>query len=266
MAYANYHGTSEEQFQIGLSGVTLLNDAETLKLVKDDGVTLTNVTIAEPVNQNHAATRKFSRERCVKIDFSFDGSSAPAAGANTDKYGLCHTSGGAYTAGVLYFDDGTNLVAIAHDDSRLAVNRSGAFSGTVSMLDDHLYIYDVTTDTWTAVGPFDESSLGAVKAVKVDATTSTSSSSVSIPSGSVVVKASLDITTSYPVGTTIELGTSTTPSLFMASNKNRPWRTRLYIVEQMTPITTSAPLTVTIGGSPASGASSSVVLFSTALI
>jgi len=266
MAYMNLHGTSQESFQVGLSGVILLNDSENLKLVKDDGTTLANVTIAEPTAQNHASTRKFSRERCVKIDFGFDGGSAPAAGSNTDKYGLCHTSGGAYTAGVLYFDDGTSLVAITHDDSRLAVNRAGAISGTVSMLDDHLYIYDITTDAWTAVGPFDESSLGAVKAVKVDATTSTSSSSVSIPSGSIVMKASLDVTTSYPVGTTIELGISSSAALFMTSSQNRPFKTRLYIVEQTTMMSTSEPLQVTISGTPASGASSAVILYSKALV
>jgi len=266
MAYFDLHGTSQESFQIGLSGVILQNDSQHLKLVKDDGTTLANLTVAEPTNQAHAVTRKFARERCVKIDFSFDGASAPVAGAHTDQYGICHTSGGAYTAGVLYFDNGTSLEAITHDDSRLAVNRSGLISGTVSMMDDHLYIYDVTTNLWGNVGPFDESSLGAVKAVKVDVTTTTASSSVSIPSGAIVLKAALDITTVYPVGATIEMGTVTTPAMFMASGGNRPSRLGLYIKEQITVTSVSEALRITISGSPVSGGATGVVLFSKSLI
>lgn len=46
----------------------------------------------------------------VKIEFAFAGSSAPAAGANTGKYGYCHTSGGSYTQKQIVYDDGTALV------------------------------------------------------------------------------------------------------------------------------------------------------------
>lgn len=38
------------------------------------------------------------------IEFSFDGSAPPAPGSNTDKAGLCHTSGGSYVAGTKMVD------------------------------------------------------------------------------------------------------------------------------------------------------------------
>ena len=272
--FSKLRGTLESIFQIGKGGKQISSGTTDLSFVDTDGSTLIPVKIGEPTEDHHAASRYWVRSRIPLVTFNFDGSAPPAAGTNINEFGFCHTSGGVYVAGYIYYDDGTSLVQVFREDGSRMINVSGAFSGTAgSFVDDNEYFYDTGTSSWRRVGPLDLSAEGAVKAIKVDITTASVNSTNSMPANSIVQKVILDVTTAYaPAATTINVGTSSDGSLLMttAGNDNDPTATNTYIKEQATDIGGSAsPVVVTIddgsGGAPTAGAGSVIVYFSNPL-
>jgi|GEM_PF-4356220 len=94
---------------------------------------------------------------------------------------------------------------------------------------------------------------GQVFAIRIPVGLVTVSSTASIPAGAVVLRAFLDVTTNYSGGTTIELGTAASPSLFMTTAQNTPTVANLYDNPQDTVNGTTDPLLVTVAGSPGAG-------------
>jgi len=91
-------------------------------------------------------------------------------------------------------------------------------------------------------------------------------SSVStIPAGSVVLRAFLDIQTPYSAGATITLGTAANATLFMAAGDSNPQIANLYDAMQDTANAVTDPMLVTIAGAPAAGAGFACVQYVTPL-
>lgn len=266
----NIIGTLENEFQVGIDGIKLANNSGTEGRLVNDSDVLAPLAVADPTSEDHATTRRYVRRRLVHWSFSFDGGDVGTTinpGDNTGKYGICHTSGGTYNAKQIYYDNGTTLEAVAHEEGRAAVNIGGDFTGTFSASEDNFYTWDTEGDRWVKVGPVDASAEGAMKVIRVVlGTNATYDSTASLPTNSVVHDAQFDVEVGYSVGTTVSLGTPTLPTLFMSTAENKPQLSRLYSVEQVTVMASSEVLRVTISNSPAAGSGSALIKFSEPLV
>jgi hypothetical protein len=88
---------------------------------------------------NELVTWQNQRNASPDIAFAFDGASPPAAGTNTGKHGMCHTTGGAYNAGEIYYDSGTALEIVTVFIG-LKVTTDVAVGGTVGLTAGTLYV------------------------------------------------------------------------------------------------------------------------------
>ena len=106
---------------------------------------------------------------------------------------------------------------------------------------------------------------GTPAVIRIPIALATVSSATNIPSGSVVLRAFLDVTTPYSAGTTIELGTAANAALFMTTAQNTPQSADLYDNPQDTANGATDPLLVTIAGGPSVGAGFACVEYVTPL-
>lgn len=140
------------------------------------------------------------------IEFSFNGGSPPSAGANTGKYGMCHTAGGSYTAGRVYYDTGSALQLIPLVSARIIVT-TDAISGTVSFNADGVYGLEGGT-TWVLKGDGTSPASNTEQCIKVaitHATGASASSTASVPSGAVITRVVCDVTTLFNTAATVQV-------------------------------------------------------------
>jgi hypothetical protein len=109
----------------------------------------------------------------------------------------------------------------------------------------------------------DELAARGTRTIRIPISTATVSSIASIPAGTVVSRAFLDITTAYSVGATISVGTAASPALFITTGENIPQVVALYDFPQDTQNAVADSLLVTIAGGPVSGAGFAFVEYST---
>jgi hypothetical protein len=152
MAKILSEGTLKNRFGIGKANEIGLENSSGLLLVEDNSNNLVYARVkkvndnASP-NANDIATYFDVAGKIVQIGFSFDGASPPSAGANTGLYGFCHTSGGIYNAGEVFFDNGTTLIEVLHC-THLTTGTS--ITGTISLLANGSYALQL--GTWTLKG------------------------------------------------------------------------------------------------------------------
>jgi hypothetical protein len=91
--------------------------------------------------------------------------------------------------------------------------------------------------------------------------TATASSATSIPIGSIIITAQLDVTTPYTAGATISIGQTGSVSEFMAVGDNNPQATGLYETPQDTAAASTNPVLATVAGAPAAGAAQVIVRY-----
>jgi hypothetical protein len=147
------------------------------------------------------------------IGFSFSGGTPPSPGANTGKYGICHTTGGGYTLGNVVYDPGSvALVAIPAEVCR-NLTTEVSVSGTLSMI--QYGNYALQSGAWTLTGDGTSSSSGTVIGIKVPFTHADANayveSTTSIPSGASVLNVRSVITEAFdnpPVITAAVQGSS----------------------------------------------------------
>ena len=197
----------------------------------------------------NSANQADVRSRIAKIKEStsgFDGGSPPAAGTVNDIH-ICHTSGGSYTAGRLYIDDGTTLQEIPPGWYGFMVTDL-AVVGSVNYDANWLY-------SWNGTGWEKECDSGAVTngigLIKVPFSFSTGSvsSSTTIPTNAVVTECIVEITT-IESGVTVAVDVNS--QTVMTTDENDTNYAHSYSVEQTTTITTGDTVNVTLGGVPAS--------------
>jgi hypothetical protein len=70
----------------------------------------------------------------------------------------------------------------------------------------------------------------------------------SIPIGSLVLEATIDITAAYPAGTTMTMGQTGAPTEFQATGNNNPTVPSLYALFQDTIAASTNPALVTVAG------------------
>jgi hypothetical protein len=118
---------------------------------------------------------------------------------------------------------------------------------------------DLATKAYTDAG--DVGASGAVQEIRIAVALVTVSSVTSLPIGSIIVDAQLDITTPYSGGATISLGQTGAVAEFQATTDNLPQATGLYQNMQDTAAASTNPLLVTVVGAPAAGDAQAIVRY-----
>jgi hypothetical protein len=164
----NSLGTLQTTFEIGKSNKTKLKNNSAILELRNTGDSaflifrsLDANSTASPAD-NDAVTFFDLKSSDVLIEFDFDGASAPAGGSNTGKFGFCHTTGGAYTQGRVYYDTGSALLEVKHV-TKLATTT--AITGTISLNANGIYYKQA--GTWTLKGDGASSGTGNKKAIKL---------------------------------------------------------------------------------------------------
>lgn len=94
----------------------------------------------------------------------------------------------------------------------------------------------------------------AVRTIELSVGTDTVWSSVALPANARVVRADIDVTDAYSVGTTIEVGILGDPDLFLAAADSDPEAEDRYVSFLSTSVgSAAAAVLVTVGGAPATG-------------
>ena len=268
--FSNIIGTMKGLFHIGgPSGNVLKNASDGIDIRNSGDTDYQNVSIkqASGADDYHGVNWLDLRDANVLIQFSFDGASAPAAGTNTGTYGICHTSGGAYTAGQVYYDDGTTLRATKiHVGTRITTG--SAVTGTVSLNANGVYAAHSSTApfSWTLKGDGMAGGTGIVKTIEVPIDTSASKSSTSsIPDGAEVLRVLTKITTEYDNAAAIAVIVDGTSDLtIQPTDENDPSVAGMYVSEVEDGAITSdteGPVTVTVSNTPSTGAGTVIIEF-----
>lgn len=261
MSYSNLKGTVQQQFQIGLDGTKIANDLGDAKIT-DQNDNLANLSVKDPSSPDHAATKRYVKRRLIKISASFDGNSAPAAGTNTGKYLICHTSGGSYVAGKIYYDDGTALTLV-EDDNRVIYVACPDFSGTISLKEKYVYMWDEELLSWIAL--FDTANVfdGTDQIIILDIGTNSSyESTTTIPSNAYITNTRLKIADAYDIGTTIEVKLKNSGVILLASNHNKASKANEeFKNDELIKMTQSDTVLVNIAGTPTVGSGFVMVEF-----
>jgi len=164
----NTLGTLQTTYEIGKANKTKLKNNSGVLELRNTGDSaylifrsLEANSTSSP-NDNDVVTFFDVKSADVLIEFSFSGGSAPAGGTNTGKYGFCHTTGGAYTQGLVYYDTGSALLEVKHV-TKLAT--STAVTGTISLNANGIYYKQA--GTWTLKGDGASSGTGNKKVIKL---------------------------------------------------------------------------------------------------
>jgi len=191
------------------------------------------------------------RGRVADIEFSFDGSSAPSAGTNTDAFGFCHTSGGSYTAGDVVYDNGTSLIVIPSNVATHLTSRTSV-SGTISLIGNGLYARQGAN--WVLKGDGAPSSTGysQVIAVDYDFNDSMVYSTTTVPDGAIVTRVTNDVQTAFnDNAATLQVDVDgTSDENIMATSDSKLKKANEYSVPQNTAITSTTEGVVRLTVSP----------------
>ena len=196
------------------------------------------------------------RARNALIEFDFNGGSAPSPGANTDKFGFVHTSGGPYTAGDVVYDDGTSLITIP-DNVATSLNTTTAVTGTISLIANGVYARQGAS--WVLKGDGSPVYTGVELAIEVsyDFNDTTVNSTTSVPDGARVTRVTNDVETAFnDNAATLQVDIDgTSDETVMATGDSKLKTANIYSVPQHTEITSSTEgtvkLTVSAGTSTA---------------
>jgi len=207
-----------------------------------------------------------ARGRIALIEFSFDGGGVvPSPGDNTNKFGLCHTTGGGYTAGQVIFDTGTAL-QVMPDEVACHLTTTTAVVGSVSMIANGLYAREGAS--WVLKGDVVSAYTGLVKSIEVpyaytDDGTPVESTTV-IEAGSRVLRAWNKVKLAFNVGTPtvlVEVNGGVSDVTLMATADSKPRKANTYLVEEITEIDSdiAGPVRVTVDKS-GSGAGNGIIV------
>ena len=269
--FSNFVGTMKEFFRIGgPSGPGVKRNADELEIRNSGDTAYANLRAAQASGSvdEQVVNWKDARDFNPLISFSFDGASAPAAGTNTGKYGFCHTSGGSYTAGQVYYDNGTSLEAIKVFVG-MRIFTTTAINGTVSLIANGVYAAEAATApySWTLKGGSGDT--GTEKVIGIDIGTNSSyTSTTNIPEDAVIMNIFLGITTEYDNNATIAVVLDgNTDQTLMDTDENDPSVAAAYYGQSGHKVTsdTEGPVRVDVSGSPTVGEGTVYVEYSEAV-
>lgn len=192
------------------------------------------------------------RGRVALIEFAFDGGSPPTPGVNTSKFGMCHTSGGSYTAGRIYYDTGAALQWIP-DEVAAHVTTVSAFTGTVSMIANGFYAREGAS--WVLKGDVVATGVGLVRTIEVPYAYSDDGtpklSTTAIEDGARVLRCWNKVETPFNAGNPtvlVEVHGASADEIIMDTDDSKIKHANTYLVPEVTPIdsTTAGQVRVTV--------------------
>lgn len=241
------------------------------------GTTSANAIVARPQGANaniHASTYLDTKERILDLEFSFNGGAPPTPAAGL--YGICHTSGGGFSAGSIYLSTGAIIATtdVIPMYKMMMCSPRSAVAGTVSMDANSIYIAQSGSApyTWTLKGG-SPGYAGDVQTIKVpfgwaDMGTNVDSTAT-IPDSATVILTSVVVTTIFsgganPAATVLSHGAGGDDTL-QSTTDNKLTKARQYDVDDLIIIvaTHGGPVRVTLTGTATAGAAYALVMYTT---
>lgn len=266
--FKNFLGTMSQYFKIGgPSGPRLKNSSGAIEMRNTgdtDYATARAQEIQSSPNINDVPALLDLQGRVPNVTWSFDGSSPPSPGTNSGQFGICHTTGGGYTEGRVYYDDNSSLILMPTEVVR-SITTASAVSGNISLIANG--VYALQGGSWVLKGDGTGATTGLSRWVEVsfdynDAGTPVDSTT-SITDGTRVLGSRCVIETAFPDGTpTIQITVNgSSPETIMSTSQNAPGTVGEYQTDLTHEITSSneGVVRVTIGGSPTAGAGYALV-------
>ncbi len=240
----------------GTSGVNVKDNSGVVEMRNSgdtDFVTSrsSNIQLSNTINDNITLL-----EVIHEITFSFTGGSPPSPGANTNAYGICHTTGGSYSAGDVVYDNGSSLITVLPGRKK-CIFTTTAISGTVSFNANGVYIGLGTS--WSLKGDGTPTNSGFVKIVEVDYnyTNVTVDSTTQLVSGSVVLQTSNVIVTPFngPSPSTIVTVNGSSPLTLLAAGDSNPAVSAQYLSDEQigVGVTNAGSIRVTVATGSTAG-------------
>lgn len=204
------------------------------------------------------ATQKDVHSYMVYITGGFNGAS-PGTMTN-DCYYFCHTSGGSYTAGNVYYYNGSSLELVPTNYIRFLVSDT-AITGTISLEADWLYAW--TGSAWEQKCTMSPANNGKIYIKVLIGTSSSYTSTAKIPTGCIVTDVIADITTAYVSSSLATVEVKCGSITLMDIDNNYAEEVNQYSTEDINAISTAAVVTVNVAGTPTAGAGTVYVGFVT---
>ena len=259
-------------FQIGgTSGPILKNNSGAVEAKNAADSAFVPVNAGTPTAWgNNAVVTATMLQKAFIVGAEFDGASPPS-NSGTVQYLLCTTTGGAYTAGDLAFDNGTSTGTV----SRIAATNGMVVSVTAPLNTGALTV-DPGVQVWFSGSftPLLTGYSGIAKSILVDFTDAdfgagTKSSTATIPANATILNTRVQVLNggAFSAGT-VAVGHSSTAALLQATTDNDLTTSGLYIVEGTTTNAdwgaSALAVQLSFTGSPTAGASGrAIVTYST---
>ncbi len=262
--FKNFKGIIGDILQLGgPTGPQVVHDSDEIQFQDADG-NLIQIHAADGAADTEASTYGQLKTRHVNIAGGWDGASPLDASSYSGTYYLCHTSGGDYTAGIVYYSDGTSWTAVSTPKNWTLSTKTSAISGTVSMVASGFYVNEGTagSPSWALKGDgsSDTSLTGVEKQLSMTlGTTASQSSSTSIPDGAIVTGVKLNVTTVYDNSATIAVAVGSIE--LMGTDESAPASAHTYSKEMLQTLSTGGTVDVTIANSPSAGVATLVVSY-----
>lgn len=171
------------------------------------------VRAASPVADSDVVTKGYLETRAdIAVTAQLNGGSPPAAGTTGLVY-MCTTSGGVYTEGYLYRDNGSSLVEIV-PTTGLKISVTVALTGgNLEFSADHVYLWDEEGTNWIDVGPSPQGT-ALVKSARatVSYTDTGVNAIVTVPANAMITKVSVLVSQIWDgSNVTLEVGDAADP-------------------------------------------------------
>jgi len=246
--YHSILGTIQSYFHIGgPQGPQLRNSSGAIQARTANNGAYAHMEVLRASGADDASTYLDLKERAFLIEFSFDGADAPDPADNTGKYGFCHTTGGGFTAGKIYFDDASTLGECTVYKTSILLS-TAVVAGTVSLIANGVYTAQTGSApfTWTLKGDGTPSFSGIIRAIKLTLSTIDVDSTTVIPTSAKIMRVYTNITSPYTADTTITV--TVDAQTVQAATENDPESAGIYLNDPMLTISSGAVLHVDIVG------------------
>lgn len=270
--YSRLRGIMGNLFQIdGPEGNNIKSESGAVSFLDSAGTTtyvkarFADVPVSSS-NYKDGVNLLMARGRVALIEFSFDGGGVvPSPGDNTNKFGICHTTGGGYTAGQIIFDTGTAL-QVMPDEVACHLTTTTAIAGGISFIANGFYAREGAS--WVMKGDVVAAYTGLVKSIEVAYAYSDDGtpvvSTASIEAGSRVLRAWNKVKVAFNLGVptvVVDINGSVTDEVLMAAADSKPRKAATYLVEEIVEIDSdrAGPVRVTVT-KDGSGAGNGIVV------
>jgi hypothetical protein len=249
-------------FQIGgpaAPGIANNNNDGTLQVRNATNTGFAVLQGATPVTPNDLANKSYVDNifKPIVVSAQVIAPSALIANTGTEKWTVVTTAGtgaaAAYTLGAILWDNGTsvgNVTVITPVIGDEIVTTAAFTGGVISFVANSNYLW-ASTSTWILLAT---NTPGATIMLQMVLAAGTNSSTTLLPSGAVVSRCDVVITTGLGAAGTVSVGQAGDPTRFQATTDNTATVVGIYEAEQSTSAIANAAVLVTTAGTFAPGA------------